>query len=163
MHVFKSERFGLVVSNTASQLAIRFITSSTAFFVTILITYIFGIQVFGSFTKITTFVSFFYLLVNFGINAAYIKDYLYQKEKFLFNVILLRMFLALCLFILIVIITRMLPYHQSSDTGFSPFEKVGIVVFGLSLFSQALVASMNILYQKHLIYWRAIIPNLLSS
>lgn len=153
----------IALSNTASQFVIKIISSGTSFLVTIAIVYFFGIKDFGSFTKVITFVSFFYLLVDFGINSVFLKDHFENIEKNFFNLIFLRSFISLVLFIIIFTITFFLPYEPKSQTGFSPFEKFWIIVFSLTVFTQGFFHSINSVLQKNLSYYLSIIPSIFSS
>lgn len=163
MNKLKNKDFKLVISNTASQLIVKTLTSFTTFLVALSVTYLFGIKAFGSFTKITTFVSFFYLLVNFGMNPVYLKEYHQRVEKLFFNLVTLRLFISSFLFLIILLTISFLPYNSTSDTGFSQFEKVGILLFSLTLFTQALTSSINTIFQKNLVYHLSILPQIFSS
>lgn len=151
-----------VILNTGSQLAIKFLTSGTTLTATLLISYLLGFREFGSFTKIITFVSFFYLIVDFGINAIFIKN-TKDVQKDFFNLLYLRLIFALLLFLLLILLANILPYNPLENSGFSPSEKFGIVIFGLTLFSQAVYLSLNAVVQKNLIYKKIVFPNVVAS
>jgi O-antigen/teichoic acid export membrane protein len=63
-----------IAANTLYQLIGKLITAGITFLVTILIARQFGSTGFGEFTKITTYVAFFYLIVDFGQNAIVLKQ-----------------------------------------------------------------------------------------
>jgi len=159
------ENLGLknIFTNTISQLTVRFLSSFSTLIVTLLISYFLGISLFGSFTKIVTFVSLFYLAVDFGINGIFIQKTREEIEKNFINLILLRFLLSLILYICIGLITIVLPYNAASSIGFSPFEKIGILIYSFTLFTQGLAISFAAIQQKTKNYKTSIIPSFITS
>ncbi len=162
MEILRGTHIKKVAVNTASQLVVKFLTSGTTLVITLFISYFLGFSEFGSFTKIITFVSFFYLFVDFGINAIFLKNEK-NSEKDFSNLLFLRVLLALILFTLLTSVSNFLPYNQLTSSGFSGKEKMGILIFGLTLFSQAIYLSLTALVQKEQIYKKIILPNIVSS
>lgn len=162
MEMFRGAHLKKIIANTAAQLVIKFLTSGTTLIVTLLISYFLGFREFGSFTKIITFVSFFYLIVDFGINAIFIKNVKDSEEEF-FNLLTLRLIFASLLFTLLLLLSHFLPYDTLSNTGFSISEKLGIIIFGLTIFSQAIYLSLTSLVQKNLVYKKIVVPNVVAS
>ena len=163
MVILKNRSFKTIFTNTASQLIVRLTTSSAAFLATIIIAYFFGLKLFGSYTKIITFVSFFYLLIDFGINPIFLREYRQNLEKYILNLINLRFVISLVLILIVYLISRFLPYEPQSDTGFSLYEKTGILIFSFTIISYGLILSLNSLLQKNLNYKVSVLPNLISS
>ena len=71
-----------VAANTLVQILGKLISSGSTFLITILIARRFGVKGFGEFVKITTYVSLFYLIVDFGLNAVSLKEYQKLKIKY---------------------------------------------------------------------------------
>lgn len=159
----KNAETKLVMSNTVSQFIVKIISSSTTFIVTLAIVYFLGVSEFGSFTKVITFVSLFYLLVNFGINTIYLRDYFKEAEKYFLNIIILRILISVVLIVLAGIIALLLPYSQQTQLGFSLTEKFWIIVFSLTIATQGLFLSTNAIFQKNNSYNLSIMPTVLSS
>lgn len=152
-----------VFINTFSQLIVKIITSFSTLFVTLLISYFLGINNFGSFTKIITFVSFFYLLVDFSFNQMFIKKHFDDTEKQLKNLIVLRGIISVILMMFIFIITVFLPYNPLQQIGFSSTEKWGVFIFSFTLLTQGFIMSCNAVLQKQKNYVASIYPYFLSS
>lgn len=162
MDYFKDKQLKVAFSNTASQVVIKTITSFSTLLITLVIAYFFGIKMLGSFTKIITFVSFFYLFIDFNLNAVFLKDHYKNSEKLFTGLFLIRILFALIFFFLIGVISVFLPYDSSTDRGFSLFEKRGMTLFSLTLFIQAYVFSTNAIFQKIQKYNLLIMPNIFS-
>ena len=105
----------------------------------------FGPYFFGEFTKITSLVTLFYLFVDFGLNAVFIKE-----DKDFSNLFYTRLFISFFVFALANIIAFLFPYNQVSDIGFSPFVRWGIFIFSFSLFAQSITFSTAAFFQKNL-------------
>lgn len=163
MKLFSEISFLSVISNTSSQLIVRLITSATTLIATFFISYSLGLHVFGSFTKVITFVGFFYLLVDFGLNTIFLKNHLKDAEENFGNLLATRYLISFFLFLSILVIANFLPFDSSSNTGFSHSEKIGIMIFSITLFIQAFTLSINALLQKNLSYSLSIYPTIISS
>lgn len=150
-------------SNTASQLVVKVLSSGTTFLVTILISYFLGLPVYGSFIKVTTFVSIFYLIIDFGINSIFIRDFYEQTHKKFVNLVFLRLCIALLVFLTLTVITFLLPYNSLTQTGFSSAEKIGVILFSLTLFTQGFLVSLQSIFQKNEQYSLGVIPSVTSS
>ena len=59
----------LVAKNTFYQLVARSATSFIGFLITLIIARHYGVLGYGDFTKITSYVALFYLVIDFGLNA----------------------------------------------------------------------------------------------
>ncbi len=142
-----------VFLNTAAQLIGKTITASTTLLLTIIIGKSLGPAGYGDFTKIFTFVGYFYIFSDFGLNAAYIRLSQYQKGSTLINVLFgLRLSLALALAIIAIGISQILPYDTVAGTGFSPLVKIGIAIASITIITQALLTSVNAYFQRNLRY-----------
>lgn len=150
-----------ITRNALSQLTIRFSGSFATFLITLLITEQLGLVSLGTFIKITSFVSIFYLLVDFGINTVYLRDNFDTVEEKFNHLITLRLLLSTLVFVVVLIITYFLP--SGNTTGFSQFDKLGIVIYSLTFFTEGLLVSFTGLLQKRLQQHALIVPSLVSS
>lgn len=152
-----------ISTNTISQFFLRIATSIPTFIATILIAYYGGFVVLGSFTKIIAFVSIFYFFVDFGMNSIFLKLHFGASQKNLGNLLLLRVLVAIILIPVISILSNILPYNELAGTGFSDFEKFGMVIYSFTLVTFGLVLSLQAYLQEKLSYSLTFVPSLLSS
>ncbi len=140
----------IIVQNTLAQVLAKAIGAAATFGITVVIAQRFGPSGYGDFIKITTYVAFFYLLVDFGINAVFL-----QKDS-PFGVLLgLRLIFSVILAGVAMGLLFLLP--QGTSQGYTPFVRMGIILFIPSIFFQSLTTTANALFQKHLRYDRATI------
>lgn len=163
MDYFKNIQLQKALLNTSAQFLVKLINSFTSFIATLAIVYFFGIKEFGSFTKVLTFVSFSYLLVDFGLNSVFLKDYYDKVEKYFPNIVYLRIITAFIMFFIMATITLFLPYDPITGSGFSPLEKFYMLIFSLTIFTQGLYYSISNIFQKNLAYHLSLIPTTASS
>lgn len=138
----------IIAFNTFSQIAGKIITSATTFIVSILIARSLGTLGYGDFIKITTFVAFFYLFADFGLNTAYLE--LSENELAQKTLLTLRTVFGLALMFLCISILAFLPGNQVQ--GYTPVVKLGIIFFSLSILLQSLITTTNAFFQKNLRY-----------
>ncbi len=139
-----------VFKNASYQTFARILTSGSGFVIAILIARNFGTAGYGDFIKITSFVTLFYLFCDFGINAIFLQRK--QSQESFRHLLYLRLAVAAVLFIIANIIALALPYSSEFGTGFSPFVKLGILIFSLELFIQSILFCANAIFQKKLRY-----------
>ncbi len=145
--------FKKVIYNTASQTLGKFVTASSSLLITILIGRTLGPAGYGDFTKVFTFVGYFYTLADFGFNAIYIKLEAKAATNNLIRCLFgLRLLVSLLLAAVAIALSFALPYNPSSGLGFSPIVKLGIIVASLTIITQALFTSANAFFQKNLRY-----------
>lgn len=137
---------GVIAKNTLFQALARIATSAVTLIVTILIARTFGVVGYGDFTKITTFVGIFYLVVDFGLNAVFLQR---DTKNGFRDLLYLRLGLALLFLIILNAVAFVLPSYNF-QIGFSPFVKLGIFIFSFSLLAQAILFSSSALFQKRL-------------
>jgi O-antigen/teichoic acid export membrane protein len=154
--------FKKIFSNTAAQFVVKFTSSLSTLLTSFLITRFLGFGVYGSFTKIVTFVAFFYLLVDAGMNAAFLKDHTSHEKDFA-NIILLRILFSGMLICIACIIGFLLPYNALTKTGYSDLEKMGILIYSLTIGTYGISLSLMVYLQKKLSYQKSVFPNLVSS
>lgn len=137
---------GVIAKNTLFQIIARLTTSFTTLIITILIARTFGVVGYGDFTKITTYVGIFYLVVDFGLNAVFLQR---DTKKGFRDLLYLRLGLVLVFLIILNAGAFILP-SRDFQIGFSPFVKLGILIFSFSLFAAAILFSSSALFQKRL-------------
>ena len=128
---------GVVVKNTFFQALTRVVTSLTTLIITILIARNFGVVGYGDFTKIITYVGFFYLAVDFGLNAIFLQ----RNKKDFGDLLYTRIILAVIFFILANSIVLLV-------FGFSPFVRLGIFIYSFSLIPSAILFSSSAIFQS---------------
>lgn len=137
-----------VLSNTASQIFTKIIGAGTTLIVTLLIARQFGTIGYGDFIKVTTYVSFFFLLADFGFNAAFLQRH---KELHAFPALLgTRIIAGFCFVFIALSLLSFLPRGQ--DQGYTDIVRLGIIIFSPAIIFQALITTANAIFQKHLRY-----------
>lgn len=150
-----------VFGNTLSQVIVRFSGTITTFAATLLIVSFMGVSSLGSFVTITAFVALFYLLIDFGLNTVYLRDYFKDTEEFFGNLILLRLLLSSVVFSIVALIVFLIP--TGILHGFSVQDKWGIMIFSFTLFTEGVLVSFTGLTQKKLLQKTLLLPSIMSS
>lgn len=163
MQHFKGLELKKVTLNTFFQLVVRLTSSASTLVATLLIAFYSGYDMLGSFTKIVSFVSIFYLLVDFGLNPIFLKLHFEDTKKNLGNLFLLRILLSFAAMAVIFLILLILPYDAKSLTGYSPYEKYGIILFSFTVLTTGIFMSTQVLLQKKLTYKLSLLPSFLSE
>lgn len=131
--------------NMVSQMMGKIVGGGAMLLVSILIARSFGAEGYGDFTKITSFVAFFYLLVDFGLNAVYL-----QRKSDWAALLGMRVFGGILLMFLAIAILSFLP--QGESQGYTGLVRLGIILFTPTILTQGLIVSANAIFQKHLRY-----------
>jgi O-antigen/teichoic acid export membrane protein len=139
-----------IATNTIYQIITKLSTSASGFIITILIARYLGTQGYGQYTKITAFVSMFYLVADFGLNAIFLQ--LNQKESSIRRLLALRLTLSLLIVIFVNLLIFFLPFNPTQDIGFSPDLRFASFIFSLTIISQAIILSATAIFQKKLKY-----------
>lgn len=146
-----------VLWNTLSQLVGKVVGSGAMLFVSIMVARTFGAEGFGDFTKIITFVAFFYLLVDFGLNAVYLRRQTGNNKQKTVNgnaewetLVGMRIAGGIMLMFLAIAVLAFLP--QGTTHGYTGLVRLGIILFSPTIFLQGLIVSANAIFQKHLRY-----------
>ena len=148
-----------IAKNTFYQVFARVATSFIGFLITIIIARKFGVLGFGDFTKITSFVALFYLVLDFGLNAFFLQ---YKKPNFK-NLFYLRILIALIVFSSLNLISLILPYDHILNSGFSESTRIGIFIFSFSVFAQSIIVSASAVFQKTVNYFSYAIGIIIGS
>jgi O-antigen/teichoic acid export membrane protein len=139
-----------IAKNTLFQTVAKIFSSGTGFLITVLIARYFGVVGYGDFIKITSFVALFYLIVDFGINAIFLRED--DKLSHFKDIFYLRLLISLGIFIVTNLISLLLPFNSVLGIGFSSPIKLGIFVFSFTLFFQSIIYSTSAVFQKELKY-----------
>lgn len=138
--------FRVIAKNTVSQLIGRAIGSLSMIAVSILIARRFGSEGYGDFVKITTYVGFFYLFADYGLNAIAI-----QRTDGVWKVLLgLRLFMGVILSVVSIGIISILPH--GFDQGYTELVRLGIYLLTPAIVVQAVIITANAYFQKKLRY-----------
>ena len=147
----------IVAGNTVSQLFGRVISSFTIVVVSIIIARQFGPEGYGDFVKITTYVGFFYLLADFGLNAVYLQHTAKKAVRpgsvssASWQMLLgLRLLVSICLVLVALGILSFFP--QGLGQGYTPLVRLGIILLVPVIVAQAITTTTNALFQKMLRY-----------
>lgn len=162
MRLFSPD-LGKVLANTASQLSVRLLTSITTLLVTLIISYQMGLTSYGSFTKVVAFVTFFYLFVDFGMNAVFLREHYEDIKRYSFSLLGSRLLTSLFIVLAINVITIFLPYNSVLNTGYSSQEKFLIFLFSFTIILYGLQLSLQAIMQRYLEYNKQILPSIVSS
>ncbi len=137
--------------NTLSQVLTKVFTSVTTLVVSLVIITRFGLLSYGDFIKVTTFVAFFYLLSDFGLNAAAIRLGAGSVTSPVWSSLLRgRFWLSIFWFLVAIVILVFLP--TGANQGYSGLVKLGIIVFAPTIIFQGFLTSANAAYQQFLRY-----------
>jgi O-antigen/teichoic acid export membrane protein len=153
-----------IATNTLYQIITKLSTSASGFIITIIIAHYLGAQGYGQYTKITVFVSMFYLIADFGLNAIFLQ--LNPKEAPVRLLLTLRLALSLLIVTLVNLLIFFLPFNSAQDIGFSPDLRFASFIFSLTIIFQAIILSATAIFQKKLrydLYMYSIIPGALLT
>ena len=163
MQRFSGIQLKQISINTLVQFILRVATSIPTLVGTLLIAYAAGYETLGSFTKIVSFVSVFYLIADFGMNSVFLKEHFDNTKKYFGNLILFRLLFCIALVLVAALLTFVLPENKTAKTGFSEIEKYGIILFSLTIITTGLNFSLQTILQKKLSYHVSLIPSVISS
>lgn len=151
-----------IASNTFYQLVAKAISVVTTVAVTALITRTMGISSFGAFFLMSNFATYFFLLLDFGINTVVTREISNNNtlsNEYFRNVLTLRLIYSL---ILVIIVSLLLPLIPFKLTNYS-FLRLGVFIGLLVLMSQAIYNSCTIVFQSHLDYKKVVISSLIGN
>ena len=145
--MFKSETATKIASNTIYQIIGKFISMSITMLAVVIITRSYGREGYGAFSLMQTFPALFFVIVDFGINAIAArelsKDWS-KANKYLGNILLIRLIFSLLIILLITFGLSFFPYSQELKAGI----RLGLFI----LITQALFTTTNIFFQVKLKY-----------
>jgi O-antigen/teichoic acid export membrane protein len=144
----------LVAGNTLSQLMGRAVSAIVIMIVSLLIARRFGPEGYGDFVKITTYVAFFYLIADFGLNAIYIQkstEKTAADDVFLWQQ-LFGLRLVMSAVLVLVAMGLLLVFPQGIQQGYTPLVRMGILLLAPVIIAQAITTTTNAFFQKLLRY-----------
>lgn len=151
-----------IASNTFYQLLAKSISVFSTVVATALITRGIGISSFGTFFLMTSFATYFFLLVDFGINTIATRELAHDKSQIpkLFNTILaLRLTYSVVLVIFLTLILPLIPFKLGDLTTL----RLGIFIGLLAIISQAVFSTCTIVFQSTLSYQKTLIGSLIGN
>lgn len=150
-----------IAKNTIYQIIARVISSGTTFLITIIVARHFGILGYGDFAKVTAFVTLFYLIADFGLNAVFLQR---EDSHIHFHDILYpRIALACLLIIAVNALAFLLPYNVITGIGFSPAVRFGILIFSFTILTESLLITSAAVFQRELTYEYYMVASLVGS
>lgn len=142
-----------VFSNTFYQVIGKVLTASATLVSTIIVTRSLGVNLYGEFTKALTFAGLFYMFADFGLNAIYVKNESSGENKLTFSDFTsLRIALSFALIVIATVIAWMLPYNESTGSGFSREVKFAASIAILTIATQTLFTTANGFFQSKMKY-----------
>lgn len=153
-----------VFTNTLYQIIGKVISAGCTLLTTVVLARYLGVLGFGELTKILTFTSAFYLVVDFGLNAVVLRQ-IHEREnqEQLATLFWTRIGLALSTIIVALIITAFLPFDPRSAIGYTPLSKLGIIILLPTVLTQAIYVSANAWFQLKLRYDLSVLASSLGS
>lgn len=144
-----------VAANTVSQLVGRVLSTIVMTIVSFLLARQFGANGYGDFVKITTYVGFFYLFADFGLNAAYVQgsieanapatDTKGWRQLFGLRLVWSVFLVGVAFFVLSL-------FPEGSGQGYTPLVRLGILFMTPVIVAQAATTTTNAYFQKILRY-----------
>lgn len=136
-----------VASNTIYQIIGKVVSMSITMVAVIIITRVYGREGYGAFSLMQSWPALFFVIVDFGVNAIATRELskdFSKAEKYIGNILLMRIVFSLSIIILLNIALFFFPYTQGL--------KVGIRLGMFLLLTQALFTTSNIIFQVKLKY-----------
>lgn len=150
-----------IAKNTIYQIIARIVSSGTTFLITIIVARHFGINGYGDFAKVTAFVTLFYLLADFGLNAVFLQR---ENSHVHFHDLLYPRIALACLLIFLVNgLAFFLPYNAVTGVGFSPLARLGIFLYSFTILTESILTSSAAIFQRELSYENFMISTVIGS
>ncbi len=150
-----------IASNTFFQIIARVASSGTTFLITLILVHRFAFSGYGDFAKVSAFVTLFYLIADFGLNAIFLQK---EDAKIRFkDLFYTRLLLAVILTFLVNLLTFFLPYNPITHIGYSPDVRMGITIFSFTLITEAILYTATAVFQRELSYEYFMISTIIGS
>ena len=147
-----------VAYNTSVQVFGRLFTGLITYLVTLILVRQYGSVGFGEFVKILTYISYFYIMADFGANAVTLRKITADEKEtnvFMSNLLGFRIVFSL---ILVFVSTSLLVFlPQGTDQGFTSVARLGIILGSLTILTQSLLTTTNVYFQKTMRYDKSVI------
>ncbi len=142
----------MVARNTLSQLIGRVVSSVAIVIVSLLIAKRYGPDGYGDFVKITTYVGFFYLLADFGLNAIYLQRAVGRHESRSLTdptwQMLLGVRLVMSALLVLVALLLLSAFPAGLGQGYTALVRFGIMILTPAIIVQAITTTTNAFFQK---------------
>lgn len=151
-----------VVYNTFYQLLAKSASIFSTVTATALITRGLGVPAFGRFFLMTGFASYFFLLIDFGLNTVAARSISREPDirgRYFSNILALRLCYSLALVLILSLSMPFIPFRLE-DSG---TLRWGIFIGLLALVSQAIYNSCTIVFQATLNYQKAILGSIIGN
>jgi O-antigen/teichoic acid export membrane protein len=145
--MFKHTTTQKIAANTLYQMVGKVISMTITIAATMIITRMYGKEGYGAFNLMQSFPALFFIVVDFGINAIAVKELsqnFAQAQKFLGNILGIRIVLTLLFMTILGLALLFFPYDQNL--------KLGIYLSLTLILTQALYSTTNIIFQVKLRY-----------
>jgi O-antigen/teichoic acid export membrane protein len=155
-----------VTANTFWQIASKTGNSISGLIIIALITRYFGEGGIGTYTLILGYLGFFFMPVDFGLNAIAVKHLLdkHRSEQKVFgNLLGLRLCIGIVVSAVSLIIIWLLPHNDITNTGYSKIVKIGVTVQVFTILAQAILATTNAFFQANHKYKYSFFANACSA
>ncbi len=152
-----------VAYNTLIQLFGRFFSGLVTYLITLVLVRAYGVTGFGDFIKIITFVSYFYIMADFGANAVTVKllgEDKTENQKNLASLLGFRILASLILIFIALAILTFLP--MGINQGYTVLVRAGIIILSLTILTQSLLTTANAFFQKSLRYDKSVLATSLG-
>ncbi|PIS22973.1 hypothetical protein COT49_02700 [candidate division WWE3 bacterium CG08_land_8_20_14_0_20_40_13] len=131
-----------IVANTIYQLLGKFISVSATLLVTVFITRSLGVETFGQFSIVISYIAPFYVFADFGINAIVARQF--SKDGLLIanyfkSILFLRITISIALIAVGILLLIFIPY--------TPQVKLSITIGLLTVLAQAIFNTSQIIFQ----------------
>ncbi|MFC1700481.1 flippase [Patescibacteria group bacterium] len=136
-----------VASNTIYQIIGKGISMSITMLAVVIITRIYGREGYGAFSLMQSWPALFFMIVDFGVNAIAARELskdFSKAEKYIGNILLMRIVFSLFIILLLNVALIFFPYSQGLNVGI----RLGLFL----LLTQALFSTSNIIFQVKLKY-----------
>jgi len=146
-----------IIFNTGVQFFGRFLTSLVGFFTTLILARFLGAKDYGVYAKIYTLAAFFYLFVDFGLNAVYLRKYKGNLNH------LAQVFRLRSLFFLFSLLLILCFFLFSGSLIFSFQEQLWTVLFAPTILLFGYYTSLNIVFQLKLRYDLSVLASVIGG
>jgi O-antigen/teichoic acid export membrane protein len=158
--------FKKVGSNTFWQIGSRAVNSISGLIIIYLINTTYGQNGVGIYTIIIGYIGFFFMPVDFGLNAIAVKHIInndYPIKHVIKNLLGIRLILATALILIALAIMSVLPFDPQTNTGYSADVKAGVVVISITILAQAIIATSNAYFQAKQQYLFSFVANTVAA
>ncbi|MCL5675991.1 MAG: flippase [Patescibacteria group bacterium] len=146
-----------VAFNTIVQLLGRIFSGLVTYLITLILARAYGPTGFGDFIKIITYVSYFYIMADFGANAIAVKVITEEKDsrEILSSLLGFRLLASLILIFISLAVLSFLPIGNGQ--GYTPLVRLGIIVLSVTILTQSILTTANASFQKDLRYDKSVL------